>query len=105
MLSGSGLDRGKGGSAGECQDSEAMETAVRSGPGDHGGLCDSGAGEQGEPPPRICWVGETQSRLETWVSQSSDQASAGVTQSESANETDVFNHRSVSNYPSMDPGL
>ena len=49
MLSGSRLDRGKSGATLDCQDVKKMETNVCSGPGDHGGLRDSGAGDAGQP--------------------------------------------------------
>ena len=49
MLSGSCLDRRKSGATLDCQDVKKMETSVRSGPGDQGGLRDSVAGDAGQP--------------------------------------------------------
>ena len=48
MHSGSCLDRRKSGATLDCQDVKKMETNGCSGPGDQGGLRDSGAGDAGQ---------------------------------------------------------
>ena len=49
MFSGAYLDRGKNGVVMDSQDAKEMETTVRTGPGNHGGLGDAGSGEQSKP--------------------------------------------------------
>jgi hypothetical protein len=49
VFAGAYLDRGKDGAIMDSKDAKKMETTVRAGPGNHGGLGDTSSREQSKP--------------------------------------------------------